>query len=109
MEEDTKLIYNRMILNFIMCEEYKAPICSILAGTFITLITGLFPNVFLLGVSYWGYFLPWLNRLVYLGATLNVIWVNLFVDIVIWSVLLYLAIISIEEGKSKKPIRKRKR
>jgi hypothetical protein len=93
-----------------MCKEYKTPIYSILVGTLITLITGLFPNVFLLGVSYWGYFLPWLNKVVYPGATLNVIWVNLFVNIVIWSVLLYLAIISIEEEKvKKKPIRKAKR
>jgi hypothetical protein len=90
-----------------MCKKYKIPIYSILAGILITLITGLFPNVFLLGVSYWGYFLPWLSKVVYPGATLNVIWINLFVNIVIWSVLLYLAIVSIEEGKKKKPIRKR--
>jgi len=92
-----------------MCKEYKTPIYSILAGILITLITGLFPNVFLLGVSYWGYFLPWLSKVAYPGATLNVKWVNLFVNIVIWSVLLYLAIVSIEEDKAKKPIRKRKR
>ncbi len=92
-----------------MCEEYKTPVYSIIAGMLITLITGLFPNVFLLGVSYWGYFLPWLSKVIYPGAALNVIWVNFFVDIVIWSVLLYLAIVSIEEGKVKKPIRKRKR
>lgn len=90
-----------------MCKKYKTPIYSILTGMLITLITGLFPNVFLLGVSYWGYFLPWLSRVVYLGATLNVIWINLFVNIVIWSVLLYLAIVSIEEGKVKKHRRKR--
>ena len=90
-----------------MCKKYKIPVYSILAGMFITLITGLFPNVFLLGVSYWGYFLPWLSKVVYPGATLNVKWVNLFADIVIWSVLLYLAIVSIEEDKTKKRVRKR--
>jgi hypothetical protein len=89
-----------------MCKEYKTPIYSILAGLLITLITGLFPNVFLLGISYFGYFLPWLRRTAYAGASLEVVWVNLFVDIVIWSVLLYLAIVSIEE-KPKKRVRKR--
>lgn len=90
-----------------MYKEYKTSIYSILTGILITLITGLFPNVFLLGVSYFGYFLPWLSKIVYPGATLNVIWVNLLVDVVIWSVLIYLAIVSTEEGK-KKPVRKRK-
>jgi len=93
-----------------MCKEYKTPIYSILTGILITLITGLFPNVFLLGVSYFGYFLPWLRRIVYQGAPFEVLWINFFVNIVIWSVLIYLAIVSIEEEKGKKkPIRKTKR
>ena len=73
----------------------------------ITLITALFPNVFLLGVSYFGYFLPWLKRIVYPGAPLEVIWINFIVNIVIWSVLIYLAIISVEEGKTKKKLIKK--
>jgi hypothetical protein len=93
-----------------MCKEYKIPIYSTLTGILITLLTGLFPNVFLLGVSYFGYFLPWLRRIVYPGAPLEVLWINFFVNIVIWSVLIYLAMVSIEEEKvKKKPIRKRKR
>jgi len=96
-----------------MCKEYRIPIYSILTGILITLITGLFQNVFLSGVSYWGYFLPWLSKAVYPGATLNVKWVNLFADIVIWSVFIYLALISVEEEEKKKratrkrPTRKR--
>ena len=97
-----------MILNFIMCKQYKIPAYSVLTGIIITLITALFPNVFLLGVSYFGYFLPWLRR-TYLGAPIEVMWVNFFVDVVIWSVLLYLAIVSIEEDKLNRSVRKRKR
>jgi hypothetical protein len=93
-----------------MCKEYKIPFYSLLAGILITLITSLFPNVFLWGVSYWGYLLPWLKRAAYPGSPTDILWINFFVNIVIWSVLIYLAIVSIEEGKGKKkPIRKIKR
>lgn len=85
-----------------MCKEYKVPIYSILTGILITLITGVFQNVFLLGVSYWGYFLPWLRRIVYPGSSLEILWVYFIADIIIWSVFIYLAIISVEEEEAKK-------
>jgi membrane protein implicated in regulation of membrane protease activity len=91
-----------------MCNEYKLTIYSIITGIVITLITGLIPNVFLLGVKYWGYFLPWL-RLV-LPGSLEVSWIYFLADMVIWSVFAYLTILSVEEEERKKrPVRKRRR
>jgi len=84
-----------------MCKQYKIPIYSILTGIVITLITGFFPNVFLLGVSYWGYLLPWAMRTVYPGAPFEILWINFIVDIIIWSVLIYLTLLSVEEEKRK--------
>ena len=73
------------------------------------MITGLFPNIFLLGVNYWGYFLPWLRRIVYPGSPLEVLWIYLIVDVIIWSVLVYLTLLSVEEEeirKTKRPVRR---
>ncbi len=84
-----------------MYKQYKIPIYSLLTGIIITLITGFFPNIFLIGVSYWGYLLPWMSRVVYPGAPLQIIWINFIVDVVIWSVLIYLGLLSIEEEKEK--------
>ena len=95
-----------------MCKQYKIPIYSILTGIIITLLTALFPNVFLLGVSYWGYLLPWLRQLVYPGSKLEIIWVNFFVNILIWSVILYMALLSVSEAeakKAKRPVRRIKK
>jgi uncharacterized membrane protein len=91
-----------------MCKEYKLSIYSVITGILITLITGTIPNFFLIGVKYWGYFLPWL-RLVYSGS-LEVSWIYFFVDAVIWSVFVYLTILSVvEEEAKKRPARKRRR
>jgi len=84
-----------------MYKQYKIPIYSLLTGIIITLITALFPNVFLMGISHWGYLLPWLRRVVYPGAPLEILWVYFISDIIIWSVLIYLALISVEEEKKK--------
>lgn len=46
--------------------------------------------------------------MVYLGAPLEIIWINFIVDIIIWSVLIYLGLVSIEEEK-KKPVKKKKK
>ncbi|NIO44675.1 MAG: hypothetical protein GTN36_03940 [Candidatus Aenigmarchaeota archaeon] len=92
-----------------MCKQYKIPIYSLLTGIIITLITALFPNVFLVGVSHWGYLLPWLRRVVYPGAAFEVLWVYFLSDIVIWSVLIYLALISVKEEKKKPVIKKPKK
>ena len=92
-----------------MCKEYIVPAYAIVTGILITLITGIFPNMFLLGVNYWGYFLPWLQRIVYPGAPLQVMWIYLTIDVIVWSVLVYLTLLSVvEEEKKKRPARKRR-
>ena len=72
---------------------------SVIIGIVVTLITGILmnlnivgelPNIMvssepILGVSYWGYPLAWISQVVYPGAVKQVIWINLIVDIVIWS------------------------
>ncbi len=84
-----------------MCKQYKIPIYSILTGIILTLITGFFPNIFLIGITYWGYLLPWMSQIDYPGAPLEIIWINLLVDIIIWSMLIYLALVNVEEEKIK--------
>jgi len=90
-----------------MSEQYKISIYSLITGIIITLITGFFPNVFLIGVSYWGYLLPWTKQIVYPGAPFEILWINFIVDIIIWSVLVYLTLIGIEEREKKKPVKKK--
>ncbi|NIM47585.1 MAG: hypothetical protein GTN40_05525 [Candidatus Aenigmarchaeota archaeon] len=87
-----------------MCKQYKIPICSLLTGIIITLITGFFPNVFLLGVSYRGYLLPWMRSVVYPGAPFEILWIYFLTDIIIWTVLIYLALLSVQEEK-KQPVK----
>lgn len=90
-----------------MCKQYKIPIYSLLTGIIITLITGFFPNVFLGKYSYSGYFLPWSKKIIYPGAPLEISWIYFIVDIVIWSVFIYLALLSVGEEKKEKTVRKR--
>jgi len=92
-----------------MCGQYKIPIYSLLTGIIITLITAFFPNVFLVGVSHWGYLLPWLRRVVYPGAPFEILWIYFITDIIIWSVLMYLALVSVggEKKVKKKPVKKK--
>ncbi|OGI12126.1 hypothetical protein A3K64_02210 [Candidatus Micrarchaeota archaeon RBG_16_36_9] len=96
-----------------MCNEYKVPIYSALAGILLTMITGVFSNIFLLEVNYWGYLFPWVRRMVYPGAPMEVLWVNFILDAIIWSVFIYLAILSVEKEKKRparrSPARKRRR
>ena len=87
-----------------MCKQYKIPIYSLLTGIIITLITGFFPNVFLVGVSHWGYLLPWMRRVVYPGAPFEILWIYFISDIIIWAVLIYLALLSVQEEK-KQPVK----
>ena len=93
-----------------MCNQYKIPIYSLVTGIVLTLITGMFPNVFLLSYGTWGYFLPWAKRALQFMAPFEIIWINFIVDVIIWSVLIYLAILSIEEEKvKKKPVKKKRK
>jgi hypothetical protein len=64
---------------------------AIVAGVVITLITGLLSSTpsGLVGAVWYGYPLNWINRLVIAPTAGNpwvVQWVNLVVDIVVWSI-----------------------
>ena len=97
---------------------------SILIGLVVTTVTGLnlnsnligeLPNVqFItqpwLGVSYWGYILPWLKQVVYPGMTKQVIWQNFVADVVIWTIVAYivLTIFKVPTRASVEPVKSTK-
>ena len=74
---------------------------SILIGLVVTSVSGLMSNQSIigelpnarvvstpiLGVSYWGYVLPWLRQVVYPGAAKTVMWLNFAADVIIWSLI----------------------
>ena len=80
----------------------KITICSILIGIAVTLVSGAFPNHNVVGdfpnikvvypypppgMSYWGYLLPWLKRVVIMPIPpKTIIWQNLIIDLVVWSI-----------------------
>jgi len=97
-----------------MNKKYEKQTYSILSGVLITVITGFIPNVFplMLGSDRWGYLLPWLRRIVYPGAPLEIVLTSFVADVLIWSVLTYLFLISVNEVEKKpvkRPARRRKR
>ena len=58
---------------------------SLISAVLLTLLTGLAPNnMGLLGVGYWGYFLPWLSKVVYPDAPYAINWLYFFIDVGIW-------------------------
>lgn len=77
----------------------KVLIFSLLVGLAVTLLTyplinsvviGEFPNIRfvslpIMGVSYWGYPLPWMKQIVYPGAMRELIWSHLVIDITYWT------------------------
>ena len=84
--------------------EKKLFVFSILIGLGITLLSsvlinnvviGEFPDIRfvsipMLGVSYWGYPLPWMKQVVYPGAVKEPIWSHLVIDVVYWSMFVYI-------------------
>jgi len=73
-------------------------IISILIGLIITLITGLFLNLeeTYLGSSRWGYPIYWLSQMIVgpqYSPPLNIVWLNLVIDILVWSVLVFLILV----------------
>lgn len=89
----TKTIGNRIVF-------------ALLIGLVITAVSGIslnsnivgeLPNVLfvtepLLGVSYWGYMLPWLKQIVYPGEARRVIWQNFAADAVLWTIITYIVL-----------------
>lgn len=80
----------------------KTLIYSVLIGLSITLLSSLitnntvigeFPDITfvsipMLGVSYWGYPLPWMKLIIYPGEVKEPIWIHFIIDIVYWTVLI---------------------
>ena len=68
-------------------------ISSVVIGVIIALFTGIFPHSEIVGANWWGYPLVWLTQAVLspgYSPPLNVIWLNLIIDIVVWSVIVFL-------------------
>ncbi|VVB75601.1 Uncharacterised protein [Candidatus Tiddalikarchaeum anstoanum] len=81
-------------------------IYSVIGGLCISLLTGLFqtPYYAILGANLWGLPFPWLTQAVLgpdVAAPFNIIWVSVFFNVVIWSVVLFLGIELFEIGKKK--------
>ena len=81
----------------------KVFIISIILGIVITMITGLFLNQGqYLGSSRWGYPVYWLSQMVVgpeYSPPLNVVWLNLLIDITIWSILFIVILIIVFRNK----------
>jgi len=77
----------------------KLIIFFIIIGLIITLITGLFSNLdTLVGVSRWGYPLYWLSKMVIgpqYSPPLDIVWLNLIIDVIIWSIIVYLILLEL--------------
>jgi len=71
--------------------DLKVPICSVLAGVVLTLLTGLLSNTptGLLGAVWYGYPLPWLFRMIIAPQYFpwRVDSPNLVADIISWSII----------------------
>ncbi len=82
----------------------KLLVYSIVLGLLITLVSsflinsyviGEFPDVQfvsipIVGVSYHGHPLPWIRQIVYPGAEREIIWSHLAMDLIIWTILVFL-------------------
>ncbi|MFQ6020985.1 MAG: hypothetical protein ACE5J4_03155 [Candidatus Aenigmatarchaeota archaeon] len=78
-------------------------IISLTLAVIISLATGLLSNGFVLGdfpnirislepvigITYWGYPLYWLKRVVVPDAPYEISWVNLVTDIIIWFIMVF--------------------
>ncbi|OGD53381.1 hypothetical protein A3K80_05320 [Candidatus Bathyarchaeota archaeon RBG_13_38_9] len=77
----------------------KFAVYSMIGGLVITLLTGLFTNmpVMLLGAAHYGYPFAWLIRLViapeHFPWRVNIL--NLVMDIVIWSIVVFIIIFGV--------------
>lgn len=60
---------------------------STVVGVILTIFTGFCRTPFLnlIGVSYWGVPFAWLKQIVYPGATKEIIWHGMLMDIVTWA------------------------
>ena len=67
---------------------------SIIYGTAITLISGFFLNIEgFIGASRWGYPIHWMWRMITsseYSPPLEIEWINLIIDIVFWSIIVFI-------------------
>jgi hypothetical protein len=102
--------------------EKKLLVFSILIGLGITLLSsvlinnvviGEFPDIRfvsipMLGVSYWGYPLPWMKQVVYPGAVKEPIWSHLVINVAYWAFLVSLVeLLYLRKARFKEKVAKR--
>ena len=81
---------------------YKLIISSLIIGIVITLITGLFTHPDIVGANWWGYPLTWLTQAVLspeYSPPLNINWLNLIIDIVVWTIIAFVILVAIFRKK----------
>ena len=84
----------------------KFAVYSLIGGLVITLLTGLISNTpaKLVGAVHYGYPLAWLIRLViapeYFPWRVNIL--NLIVDIVIWSIIVFIIIFAVAKTRKSR-------
>jgi hypothetical protein len=75
---------------------------SIIGGAIITLVTSMMPNNSLIGASNSGYPFPWLSQPLYpIGSTPTIIWSSVLLDIVVWTLVVFVMIIAYHFLKSQ--------
>jgi ABC-type uncharacterized transport system permease subunit len=81
---------------------------SFIGGVIVTIITGLFsyPTGEVIGVDKWGYPFYWLSQIIFPGAEKIINWSNLIINILIWSVMMFLIINLLDYLINKTRIRK---
>jgi large-conductance mechanosensitive channel len=74
---------------------------SVVAGLAVTLITGLVDvtPMRLLGATWHGWPLAWFHVIVYPGSPISVNWLNLIIDIILWSVIALIVAFGISKFK----------
>ena len=80
-------------------------IISVIVGIIITVITGLLSNQGnFVGSGRWGYPVHWLSRIIvgpqYSPPT-NIVWLNLMIDIVIWSIVILVILIIVFRNREE--------
>lgn len=92
-------------------ENLKLGIESVIGGAVITWVTGFFSSTpgMLVGASWFGFPLNWINHLVLAPKYANVSWViqwpGLIIDIVFWAVILFVILHMVKShSESDKPM-----
>ncbi|MFX1586764.1 MAG: hypothetical protein ACFFC1_01310 [Promethearchaeota archaeon] len=73
-------------------KNYLILIISIISGTLLTIILGFipYPARELIGTQKWGYPIYWLSQAIYPGAPIEISWLSLFFDCIVWILSFYI-------------------